>query len=360
MIDVAFKMTKAEFLHLNRNPWILIDIVVLAVSWIYLLNPASIFSIGRVLRVLRPLRTLRMLSDINVVLETMVEAVPLFGQACLLVSFMLTAYSLIGMSLWAGGMRYHCALDGNQEAALLAINVTIDAAACGAAGGATTQGVCTPPATIECPASLLCGGRDIEFCSINDPPTYIRSENFGFTGFDDFPQSFLTMFVEMTGDNGMQDIPFAIEDNGVSMALAGWIIMATAVVVLTTTALNLFLAVCCSVFDDVMGKIGGRQRAALDRELKTGSELTSRGANEDEEEEKEAAEGKKKKGFGLKSLKNNIGNATKKAAEKAKEQGDKARTALKPSDVLFLDYEQRIREHDWSRSVSKCDGLRNW
>ena len=73
MIDVAFKMTKAEFLHLNRNPWILIDIVVLAVSWMYLLNPASIFSIGRVLRVLRPLRTLRMLSDIGVVLETMVS-----------------------------------------------------------------------------------------------------------------------------------------------------------------------------------------------------------------------------------------------------------------------------------------------
>ena len=270
------------------------------------------------------------------------EAVPLFGQACLLVSFMLTAYSLIGMSLWAGGMRYHCALDDSQEAALLAINAT-------------------PPETIECPASLLCGGKEVEMCSINDPPTYIRSENFGFTGFDDFPQSFLTMFVQMTGDNGMQDIPFAIEGNGVSMALAGWIIMATAVIVLTTTALNLFLAVCCSVFDDVMGKIGDRQRAALERELKAGYELAAAG-DDDEDDEEEVVEetGKKKKKFGLKSLKNNIGKATKKAAEKAKEQGDKAREKLKPSDVLFLDYEQKIRNNDWSKSGSKIPKLRNW
>lgn len=346
-IDVAFKMTKAEFKHLlrgrlNRNPWICIDIFVLAVSWTYLYNPDTVLSVGRVLRVLRPLRTLRMLSDINVVLETMVEAVPLFGQACLLVSFMLTAYSLIGMSLWAGGLRYQCAATEEEVEFMLSVNMT-------------------PPSSLDCPASLLCDGSETPKCSLYDPPLYIRSENFGFTGFDSFPQSFLTMFVQMTGDNGMQDVPFALEDAGVNMSLAGWIIMSTAVIVLTTTALNLFLAVCCSVFDDVMGKISDRQRAALERELKAGLELDDAADDDDDDQEDEEEEaGSKRKKFGLKSLKKNIGNATKKAAEKAKEQGDKARMALKPSDVLFLDYEQKIREHDWTKTDSKCGGLRNW
>ncbi len=338
-IDVVFKMTKAEFLNIHRNPWICIDIFVLFVSWMYLYNPDTVLSVGRVLRVLRPLRTLRMLSDIKVVMDTMVEAVPLFGQACLLVSFMLTAYSLIGMSLWAGGLRYECARTEEQLQGLLAMNIT-------------------PPDAIDCPASLLCGGTETETCSLRDPPTYIRSENFGFTGFDSFPQSFLTMFVQMTGDNGMQDIPFALENAGVNMSLAGWVVMSTAVIVLTTTALNLFLAVCCSVFDDVMGKISDRQRAALERELKAGLELAAEGDEADtgEDDEEEASIGKR---FGLNKLRKNIGNATKKAAEKAKVQADRARTALKPSDVLQLDYEEQIRSHDWTQTDSKCGGFRN-
>ena len=339
-IDVVFKMTKAEFLHIHRNPWVCIDIFVLFVSWLYLYNPDTVFSAGRVLRVLRPLRTLRMLGDIKVVLETMVEAVPLFGQACLLVSFMLTAYSLIGMSLWAGGLRYECAPTKEELQDLLAVNIT-------------------PPDVIVCPAALLCGGSETETCLPRNPPTYIRSENFGFSGFDNFQQAFLTMFVQMTGDNGMQDIPSALDNAGVNMASAGWIVMSTAVVVLTITALNLFLAVCCSVFDDIMGKISDRQRAALERELKVGLELEFDEEDTQDDAQDDGEQGGNVNKLGLNKLRKNIAKATTKAAEKAKSQGDKARKALKPSDVLQADYEQRIRTHDWTKTNSKCGGFRN-
>ena len=55
----------------------------------------------------------------------------------------------------------------------------------------------------------------------------------------------------MTGDGGMQDIPFALENSNATLNSFSWILMMTAVMVLTLLALNLFLAVCCSVFDDV-------------------------------------------------------------------------------------------------------------
>ena len=58
------------------------DIMALMASWICLAfdDVSRVYILGRVLRVMRPMRTLRMLSDINTVLQTVVEALPLFGQ----------------------------------------------------------------------------------------------------------------------------------------------------------------------------------------------------------------------------------------------------------------------------------------
>ena len=111
-IEVAISKTKAERRKIFRDPWVTTDIVVLICSWFYIweLYPdwMRVFSIGRVLRVLRPLRTLRMLQSIGIVAETILQALPLFGQACLLGTFLLMAYSLVGMSLWGGGLHFKC------------------------------------------------------------------------------------------------------------------------------------------------------------------------------------------------------------------------------------------------------------
>ena len=61
----------------------------------------------------------------------------------------------------------------------------------------------------------------------------------------------LTIFVQMTGDNKMQAIPNALIGTNVALNDVAWALMATAKIVLTIIALNLFLAVCCSVFDAV-------------------------------------------------------------------------------------------------------------
>ena len=71
-------------------------------------------------------------------------------------------------------------------------------------------------------SSSRVGSRDMPWpcddtdgrCEILPVIPYIRSEEYGFSGFDNFLQAMLTMFVQMTGDNGMQDIPFALDNAG--------------------------------------------------------------------------------------------------------------------------------------------------
>eukprot|EP01047_Picozoa_sp_COSAG01_P004837 COSAG01_NODE_161_length_23642_cov_713.337000_6_plen_671_part_00 len=311
-IEVGISMTPAERRRLPQSPWLMNDLFVLIISWAYLVSPLRLFSIARVLRVLRPLRTLRMLSSINVVLETIVEALPLFGQACVLVSFLLIAYSLVGMSLWAGGLHYQCGVPG--------INAT-DAS------------------TYECAPCLPCAHTG-DACARIEPTPYIRSENYGYTNFDSIGNAMLTFFVQMTADNGMHDLAFAIEDADLTLASIAWPLMLSGVIVLTILALNLFLAVCCSVFDDVYDKVTQRQESIVNRDDSYSSGFT-------------------RKAFGnVIDVMAHISAATNMAVSKAKMQGDEARKALASNEKVYLTFIEDVRDHDWD-GQSIIAGCRN-
>ena len=58
-------------------------------------------------------------------------------------------------------------------------------------------------------------------------------------------------FILMTGDNGMQDIPNAMFTVDASSNWLAWPVFFAASFALTLVALNLFLAICCSVFEDI-------------------------------------------------------------------------------------------------------------
>ena len=65
----------------------------------------------------------------------------------------------------------------------------------------------------------------------------------------------MTMFVQMNDDNGMQHLPNALDGAKAVLSSIAWPMMASAVIVLTTLALNLFLAASCSVFDELHQKL---------------------------------------------------------------------------------------------------------
>ena len=273
-IQLAFNMTRAERARLlkGKAPWLAMDIIALISSWVYLVRPSKISSIGRVLRVLRPIHTLRMLPDIDEILQTILEAMPLFADTCLLITFLLMAYSLICMSLWSGALSHQCAVEPPQG---LYANLSLgtgqspSTTSANDTVGAKMTVQLTYRDLVECPACLQCPAdeaTDEAWCSMLTSPRYVRSEGFGFSGFNWIGPAMLTMFVQMTGDGGMQDIAFALEDSQAVLSNISWLLMMTAVLILTLLALNLFLAVCCSAFDDVHDKLTSKMQNAMQNE----------------------------------------------------------------------------------------------
>ena len=281
---------------------------------------------------------------------------------------MLTTYSLLGMSLWSGGLRYACDPYSNIVVQNHLESTFSSSSSSGSWTGNLTAVANDLPMSREkglrswwtyeylyktemlpplefrdCPACLECAETQGK-CAAYVQPVYIRSEDFGFSGFDNFAQSMLTMFVQMTGDNGMQDIPFALVNAKVSLSGAGWLVMATATAVLTTLALNLFLAVCCSVFDGVMDKIESRRAAAIERAKK-----------------REAA------GFGSDTgntdgLFGVVSDVKVKLIDplldKVIKRSEEAIEAKKPNDVKYLDYEEKVAALNWHATGSRIAGCR--
>eukprot|EP01046_Picozoa_sp_COSAG06_P024740 COSAG06_NODE_2035_length_7776_cov_4.018106_3_plen_876_part_00 len=375
-IQVVICMTPAERRRIPKSPWVLMDFVVLIASWAYLFTHWRVFSIGRVLRVLRPLRTLRMFSQINEVLETIVDALPLFLQAMLLITFLQMAYCLVCMSLWSGGLNYKC--DPNRGASIrppppLLIddddlgNMTNSSGSWAEAEDLVLvveedpgDGDCCRHwignKILKCPPSIICTDQEDPddffaptYCKSQAQPMYIRTEGYGFTGFDNFGQAMLTIFVQMTGDNGMQDIPFALEESGAVLNGAAWFMMMTAVLVLTLLALNLFLAVCCAIFDDVHEAVFERHKKVIQRDeaYETGFEP---------KEESGASQG-------LSGLMTQIAYATQQALKHGKEESSEAaaesKEALKSTATVHLEYHMRLAQYDWEAEGSKLGWMRN-
>jgi hypothetical protein len=368
-IQVVICMTRAERANIlkGKSPWVTMDILALLASWAHLAADTQwrIFSLGRVLRVLRPMRTLRMLSDINTVLQTIVAALPLFGQACLLITFMLVAYSLICMSLWSGALNYECErpMDWTAPAEQnMSNSILHDSAAPDVPESARDVSISveslnsflaspSPDAgsTYECPACLECpeegsGLFAVSWCSPVQPPRFVRSEAYGFTGFDSFPQAMLTMFVQMTGDGGMHDVPFALENAGATLGTFGWTLMMTAVLVLTLLALNLFLAVCCSVFDDVHEQVTSKNKRIIERDEGYGTAFAE-------------VNGGKASG-GMLSLMNTISAAAQQTLNSNHEASANAKEVLKSTEQKYIDYLDEVAAIDW-RKRSRIGGCRS-
>ena len=331
-IQIGVCMTPAQRRRIPKQPWVLLDIVALISSWMYLVwAPLRVFSIGRVLRVLRPMRTLRMFSEINTVLETIVEALPLFFQACFLIFFLQMVFALICMSLWSGGLTYEC----QEDETVRNLNTN------GSWDGTLSLG--EQREAFQCPNALDCTTGDDEweltYCTKVSPPRYIRSEGYGFTGFDDFLQAMLTMFVQMTGDNGMQDIPFALQRSGVALSGLGWSLMLAAVLVLTLLALNLFLAVCCAVFDDVHEKIFAKAHRVIDRDAGyTQGTFTPSTTS---------------KGGGMLALMKEITAATQQAISANDQNVADAEQKLKSTEEKYIEYMNGIKANDWTKPFGR-------
>eukprot|EP01043_Picozoa_sp_COSAG02_P017725 COSAG02_NODE_810_length_16920_cov_466.145286_3_plen_3115_part_00 len=324
------------FKHYLSDPWHLLDMFVLAVFWLYQFYPVfrswivgpvptlasilpevtpGVLSVLRALRVVRPLRTLRLLGDITLVTQCIASASGMFLDAMFLLAFLLSLFAMIGTSSFGGALHYTCvrcdSYDVTTEAQMQRCAISDrrvyegNTLLTGEDGwvradmeGVQTQWTTNSTMLLLCPHSLTCAkdaqDDNIFVRCIERGVLEVGEDGMGSRSFDHFFSAFYTMFILLSGDNGMQDLPNAFFTVDASTEWLAWPMFFVASFGLTLVGLNLVLAICCSVFEDIHGALehAKEQRAAA-AEIQQAVEKMDAAYNEQNRNEKaqEGAEG---------------------------------------------------------------------
>jgi hypothetical protein len=202
----------------------------------------KLLSVLRVLRIVRPIRTLRMIKNIDIVITVITETARLLFTVVVLMVFLLSMFTLIGLSSFTGALQYECIDYGekpvcNAEQQFSADMMRVD---------------CPLP----CPRALSCASLHEEtWCApLQGGRRSIGGDRHGFRDYDTFLRGLVATFVQTTGDGGMHSMPLALTASGAVSLDSAWVISFASSVFLNMLCLNLFLAVCCSAYSDVVAR----------------------------------------------------------------------------------------------------------
>ncbi|WZN63876.1 voltage-gated calcium/sodium channel protein [Chloropicon roscoffensis] len=201
-----------------KNFYNMLDFIIMLSSWIFLIlegfgleEPFRLGSL-RALRLILCLRHLRGVSSLIAVMQTIGESLPLLVSVIDFTLMFGFFYALMGVSLFGGSYRRRCAIPKTaleqdpfiqgitNTSALGNIYITDPPELCGNAitdSGGSAKG-------FECPSGI--GGLQ-HVCGDD-----FRNPNFGFTNFDDFGSTLLTLFQCLTLEN-WDDIMFDTVDS---------------------------------------------------------------------------------------------------------------------------------------------------
>lgn len=214
--------------------------------------PRKLLSVFRVLRILRPIRTVRMIDNIDLVITVITDSARLLCTVGVLMLFLLSVFTLIGLSCYTGALQYECMPQSqnrekpecNEEQKFSADLMQVDC-------------------PLECPRSLSCAAlHDEMWCApLQEGRRGVGNDQYGLRDYDTFLRGFVATFVQTAGDGGMHSIPLALTASGASTPTIAWLISFATSTFLNMLCLNLFLAVLCSAYSDVVSATEERKLA---------------------------------------------------------------------------------------------------
>eukprot|EP01052_Picozoa_sp_SAG31_P010548 SAG31_NODE_580_length_13940_cov_16.175349_10_plen_2543_part_00 len=222
-----------------KDPWNIVDIFVIVVSWLYLLAPYSRWiSIGRVLRVMRPVRSLRLVSGVQLVLQCIYDDAQLLKDVTTFLAIGLILFALVGVTLFRGALQFVCVANATEfdETELF-----------------------------QCPDTLnisMCNFVDLDAstCARREELQPVGNDAYGVVGFDNLLQGFVTMIVRMSYDDGLQAVPQALKMNSAQFWSFGWGFALLSNLVLSFVGLQLMLALVVSALTSASAKVTKREQ----------------------------------------------------------------------------------------------------
>uniref|UniRef100_A0A8C8ST05 Sodium channel protein n=1 Tax=Pelusios castaneus TaxID=367368 RepID=A0A8C8ST05_9SAUR len=164
-----------EFTFL-RDPWNWLDFTVVVIAYVAEFIKQSRFSGLRTLRVLRALKTISIVSGLKVIVSALIQSVKKLSDVMILTVFCLSVFALIGLQLFKGNLRHKCVRNFNNTNG----TITSDDKTW------KTFDLCLP-LNVSCPDKYVC-------LKAGENPDH------GYTSFDTFGWSFLSLFRLMTQD----------------------------------------------------------------------------------------------------------------------------------------------------------------
>ncbi|XP_032298869.1 sodium channel protein type 5 subunit alpha-like [Coturnix japonica] len=227
-----------EFTFL-RDPWNILDFVVLVVTYVSICTTSGNVSALRTFRVLRTLKAISVIPGLKVIVNSLLESVKKLTDVLILTVFCLSIFALIGLQLFMGNLRNKCVLtnvtfndtfckeakiyNASETDICARMNGTADILLCGYGGNSTG----------ECPENYTCVKHG-------------KNPDFGYTSFDHFGWAFLSLFRLMTQDSWERLYRQTIRSSGKS-----YILFFIAVIFLCSFYLfNLILAVVTMAYEE--------------------------------------------------------------------------------------------------------------
>ncbi|XP_021243737.1 sodium channel protein type 5 subunit alpha-like [Numida meleagris] len=227
-----------EFTFL-RDPWNILDFVVLVVTYVSTFTAPGNVSALRTFRVLRTLKAISVIPGLKVIVNSLIESVKKLTDVLILTVFCLSIFALVGLQLFMGNLKNKCVLT----------NATYNDTLCKDAKiyNASEKDICARMNSSS--DILLCGyrGNDTGECPENYTCLNVgNNPDFGYTSFDHFGWAFLSLFRLMTQDSWERLYRQTIRSSGKS-----YILFFIAVIFLCSFYLfNLILAVVTMAYEE--------------------------------------------------------------------------------------------------------------
>lgn len=105
IVALGFVRHKGSYL---RDPWNVLDFIVVVVGWLSELPQFGNVSALRTFRIFRPLRTLSSLQGMRPVVKAIFASLPALGKVMVLTSFLFVLFGVLGFQLFSGTLTGRC------------------------------------------------------------------------------------------------------------------------------------------------------------------------------------------------------------------------------------------------------------
>ncbi|CEM06448.1 unnamed protein product [Vitrella brassicaformis CCMP3155] len=278
-VEMFFKIIAMGFV-LGRNsylkdPFNILDFIVVVAGWIgfFFESLSSLgFSALRTIRLLRPLRTINRFPGMRILVKSLIDSLPMLGDALILFAFVIVLYGIVGVQLYAGALRRQCFCEPSVAEGLppgespplnasSAGNILVDYEGIG---------ICEQQEGTD--RFVLMEGEDAAFCHPDGPHSFQRcpdgtrclqkgeNPNYGVTSFDHLPAAMFLVFQVITLE-GWSPIMYDMRKTN-PRGIVNDLYFASLIILGSFFMINLVVAVLVSNFDRTSDEIADGDAAS--------------------------------------------------------------------------------------------------